>query len=151
LTDLIVFEGDIQMEIDQNNALTHTQIDTLDLMRRQVRAIRKFLDCIAWCSEYPTLSSDELDMACELLSFNTLEIDHSRCAKVIEARRERFLFYFIINLTQFNRAINYGYDKFNGGNDLGVKYLAPEEAAAIFGVFNEFTSDWIVMRSVLCD
>lgn len=151
LTDLIVFEEDILKEMEIDNALTPTQLDTLDAMRRQVRALRRFMDCLAWCNEYPAISEQELATACELLNFTVLEIDKNKCGRVVEVRKERFLYYFLINKTQFERNLNYSFEKFNGGNDSGIKTLKPDEAGAIFGVFNDFTTDWIIMRTVLCN
>lgn len=149
--DLVVFEDDITREIDEDDFLTPYQLDTLDLMLRQTRALRRFMDCIAKCSDFPTIYSNELDMVAQLLDFEKNTINSSQCGKAVEMKKERFLHYFVINTTQRDRTLQYAYNTFYGESDSGSHYLKAQEGAAVYGIFNDYSNDWIIMRSLLCN
>jgi len=150
LRDLVVFENDIETEIDENNALTPYQIDTLTTILHKVKGLRKFVDCTAQCTEHPVIQEKELIMVADLLQYRTSVIDSSICAKVVEIQKERFLFYFLVNKTDSYRNIRYTYTNFARENDSGLRQLPARSAAVIFGIFNEYDFDWITMRSVQC-
>ena len=150
LRDLIAFEADIQTEIDENNTFTPYQIDTLSNILQSVKGLRKFTDCTATCTEHPVISEKELMMTADLLQYHTTVIDSSSCAKVVELQKERFLFYFLVNTTNIHRNIRYAFTNFAGEGDGGIRQLPAQSAAMIFGIFNDYDHDWIVMRSLQC-
>jgi hypothetical protein len=150
LRDLIVFEEDIQAEIDENNTFTPFQMDTLSEILYNVKSLRKFADCAAWCTEHPVIHEKELMTAADLLQYRTSVIDSSACAKVVEIQKERFLFYFVVNKTNVHRNIRYAFTNFTGENDAGLRQLPAHSAAQIFGIFNETDFDWITVRSLQC-
>jgi len=150
LRDLIVFEEDIQTEIDENDTFTPYQIDTLSNILQNVKGLRKFTNCAAGCTEHPVISEKELMMVAELLQYKTMVIDSSFCAKVVELQKDRFLFYFLVNTTNIHRNIRYAYTNFAGEGDGGIRQIPAQSAAMIFGIFNDYDFDWIVMRSVQC-
>ncbi|MCL2511261.1 MAG: hypothetical protein FWF09_04345 [Bacteroidales bacterium] len=150
LRDLIAFEDDIRTEIEENNTFTPYQIDTLSAIFDNVRALRKFADCTAWCAEHPVISEKELMMVADLLQYHTTVIDSSACAKVVELQKERFLFYFLVNTTNTHRNIRYAYTDFAGEGDGGIRQLSARSASLIFRVFNDYDFDWITIRSVQC-
>ena len=150
LRDLILFEEDIQTEINEDNTLTPYQIDTLSAILHKVKGLRKFTDCTAQCTEHPVIQEKELMMVADLLQYHTAVIDSSVCAKVVEIQKERFLFYFLVNKTDTYRNIRYSYVNFERENDAGLRQLPAQSAAVIFGIFNESDFDWITMRSIQC-
>ncbi|MCL2041710.1 MAG: hypothetical protein FWG84_06705 [Bacteroidales bacterium] len=150
LRDLIVFEEDIRTEIDENDALTPYQLDTLSDILQKVRGLRKFTDCTARCTEHPVIQEKELMMAAELLQYRTSVIDEVACAKVVELEKDRFLFYFIVNKTDAYRNIRYTFVNFQGETDSGLRQLPAQSAAEIFGIFNNDVYNWITMRSIQC-
>jgi hypothetical protein len=150
LRDLIVFENDIQTEIDENNTFTPYHLDTIADMLQKVRGLRKFTDCTAQCTEHPVIQEKELMMAADLLQYRISIIDEVACAKVVELQKDRFIFYFIVNKTDAYRNIRYTYTNFERENDSGLRQLPARSAAVIFGVFNDYNTDWITMHSIQC-
>jgi len=150
LRDLIVFENDIQNEIDENNTLSPYQLDTLFDILQNVRGLRKFTNCIAQCTEHPVIQEKELMMVADLLKYRISVIENIECAKVVEIQKERFIFYFLINKTDVYRNIRYTYSTIEKDNDTGLKQLPGQSAAVIFGIFNDYDTDWITMRSIHC-
>jgi len=150
LRDLIVFENDIQNELDENNALNPYQADTLFDILQKVRGLRKFTDCTAQCKEHPVIQEKELMMVADLLQYRTSVIEDVQCAKVVELQKDRFIFYFLVNKTDAYRNIRYAYSSFEKKNDSGLRQLPAQSATVIFGVFNDYDTDWITMRSIHC-
>ena len=150
LRDLIVFENDIQTEIDENNTFTPFQLDTLSLILQKVKGLRKFTDCTAGCTEHPVIQEKELMMVADLLHYRASVIDSSACAKVVEFQKDRFLFYFLVNNADVHRNIRYAHVNFEGENDAGLRQLPARSAAVIFGIFNDDDFTWITMRSMQC-
>jgi len=150
LRDLIVFENDIQTEIDEDNALSPYQLDTLADILQKVKGLRKFTDCTAMCTEHPVIQENELMTVADLLQYRTSVIEEVACAKVVECQKERFIFYFLVNKMEYHRNIRYAYVNFEGENDSGLRQLPARSAALIFGIFNDYETDWITMRSIQC-
>jgi hypothetical protein len=151
LRDLRAFENDIQSEIDENDLLSPFQLDTLSNILQKVKGLRKFADCTARCTEHPVIQENELMMVAELLQYRTSVIEEAACAKVVECQKERFIFYFLVSKTDYQRNIRYAFVNFSGENDSGLRQLPARSASLIFWVFNDYDTDWITMRSIQCN
>lgn len=151
LTDLSVFEQDIKTELDENDDLSIPQVDSLRILWHQTQSLRRFMDCIAFCSETPTISAKELQTALQLLGYHQKTVFSTPCTETIEATKEKYLFYFLVNTTSTSRSIRYSYFTLSNNAKTGMKNIPAQSAAPIFGVFNEYYDDWITMKSATCN
>lgn len=151
ITDLTVFEEDIKSELNENDNLSIQQVDSMRVLWHQATSLRRFMDCMAYCSDLPTITAKELQTAIQLLQFQQKTVFSTHCSQTIEISKEKFLFYFLVNTTSTARAMRYSYFSLTNDAKTGLKNIPAQEAAPIFGVFNDYYTNWINMKSVSCN
>lgn len=151
ISDLTVFEEDIKSELNENDDLTIQQVDSMRVMLHQATALRRFIDCIAFCSDNPTIGEKELTTAIQLLQFNRKTVFTTYCTETIEVSKEKYLFYFLINTTTAFKNIRYSYFTLLNEAKTGMKNVPARGAVPIYGIFNEYYNDWITIKSATCN
>lgn len=150
IPDLDIFELDIKNELAENDDLTIQQVDSMRVLLRQVIGIRHLMDCMAFCSDAPTISINELQEVSQILGFQHKKVFSANCSETIEISKKKYIYYFITNNSATKRNIRYSYTVSNEAKT-GIKSVPSQETAPIFGIFNEFYTSWITMKSATCN